>query len=83
MQKIQIITDSGCDLDKETIEELGIRVLPFSVSIADLNFKEVFEKSTDDFYELMEKYDEKQQLEDDELDMVAAAGRKWPIKTQL
>ena len=32
---------------------------------------------------LMEKYDEKQQLEDDELDMVAAAGRKWPIKTQL
>lgn len=58
MQKIQIITDSGCDLDKETIEELGIRVLPFSVSIADLNFKEVFEKSTDDFYELMEKYDD-------------------------
>ncbi len=29
---------------------------------------------------LLAKYDEKQQLADDELDMVAAAGYKWPIK---
>lgn len=58
MQKILIITDSGCDLDRKTIDELGIKVLPFNVSIADLSFKEVYDKTTDEVYDLMLQYDE-------------------------
>lgn len=56
MQKILIMTDSACDLSKEQIEELGIRVIPFSVTFGDISFKETFEKSTQDVYEMMETF---------------------------
>ncbi len=56
MQKILIMTDSACDLSKEQIEELGIRVIPFSITFGDKSFKETFEKSTQDVYEMMETF---------------------------
>ena len=46
MSKIAILTDSCCDLPKETIEELGIKVLPFEITFDGETFREIFDKST-------------------------------------
>lgn len=35
MRKIQIITDSAIDLDKDIVERIGIKIVPFSVTEAD------------------------------------------------
>ena len=58
MQKIMIVTDSCCDLSKEVIEELGIKVLPFTLTVGDITFREIFDKSTQEVYELMSHTDE-------------------------
>ncbi|WP_303790989.1 DegV family protein [Ruminococcus flavefaciens] len=58
MRKIAILTDSCCDLPKETIEELGIKVLPFTLTVGGESFRELYDKSTQEFYELLEKTDE-------------------------
>lgn len=58
MSKIIIMTDSCCDIPKETIEELGIRVIPFELSVGGQKFREIFDKSTQEVYELMSKTDE-------------------------
>ncbi len=55
MSKIAILTDSCCDLPKETIEELGITVLPFEITFDGETFREIFDKSTQEFYEMMER----------------------------
>ena len=58
MSKTIILTDSCCDLTKETIEELGIKVLPFELSINGKTLREIFDKSTQEVYELMAQTDE-------------------------
>lgn len=58
MSKIMILTDSCCDLSKETIEELGITVLPFEITFCGETFHEIFDKSTKEFYDMMLKSDE-------------------------
>ena len=58
MSKIMILTDSCCDLSKEIIEELGITVLPFELSVGGQTFKEIFDKSTQEVYDLMATTDE-------------------------
>lgn len=58
MSKIMILTDSCCDLSKETIEELGITVLPFELSVGGQTFREIFDKSTQEVYDLMASTDE-------------------------
>lgn len=58
MSKIMILTDTCCDLTKETIEELGITVLPFEINFCGETFRETFDKSTQEFYEMMAKSDE-------------------------
>ncbi len=58
MQKIMILTDTGCDLDKETLTELGIKALPFTLTIGDITFRETFDKTTQEIYELMGKIDQ-------------------------
>lgn len=58
MSKIMILTDSCCDLSKEAIEELGITVLPFTLTMGGESFREIFDKSTQEVYELMAKSDE-------------------------
>ena len=58
MSKIMIVTDSCCDLSKETIEELGITVLPFTLTMGGETFREIFDKSTQEFYDLMASSDE-------------------------
>lgn len=58
MSKIKIITDSCCDLTKEQIDELGISVLPLQITVNGETFREIFDKTTDEFYEILEKTDE-------------------------
>ena len=58
MSKIAILTDSCCDLPKETVEELGIKVLPFTLTVGGESFREMYDKSTQEFYELLEETDE-------------------------
>lgn len=55
MSKIIILTDSCCDLPKETIDELGIKVLPFNLTLGNESFREIYDKSTQEVYALMEK----------------------------
>lgn len=58
MSRIMIVTDSCCDLDKKTIEELGIKVLPFTLTLGGESFREIFDKSTHEVYEMMSHTDE-------------------------
>lgn len=58
MPKIALLTDSCCDLSKEIIEELGIKVLPFTLTVGGESFREIFDKSTKEFYELLAKTEE-------------------------
>lgn len=58
MSKIMILTDSCCDLPKETIVQLGITVLPFEINFCGETFRETFDKTTDEFYEMMMQSDE-------------------------
>lgn len=57
MSKTIILTDSGCDIPKEMIDELGIRVLPFEISFSGQTFHEIVDKSTLEFYDMMSKDD--------------------------
>lgn len=54
MQKIMIMSDSSCDLEPEVVNELGIKIVPFNISIGDISFKEYIDKSKSEVYELME-----------------------------
>lgn len=58
MSKIMILTDSCCDLPKEVIEELGIKVLPFEVTVGGETFHEIFDKSSQEVYEIMSNTEE-------------------------
>ncbi len=58
MSKIAILTDSCCDLPKEIIKELDIKVLPFTLTVGGESFRELYDKSTEEFYELLSKTDE-------------------------
>ena len=54
MSKIAILTDSCCDLPKETAEELGIKILPFTLTVDGKSFREMYDISTQDFYKLLD-----------------------------
>lgn len=58
MSRIMILTDSCCDLPLETINELGIKVLPFTLTVNGQSFREIFDKSTQEVYEIMSQTDE-------------------------
>ena len=58
MSKIALLTDSCCDLPKEIIDELGIKVIPFTLTLGGESFREIYDKSTKEVYELMENTDE-------------------------
>lgn len=58
MSKIMILTDSCCDLTKEQIAESGITVLPLMVTLGGETFRETFDKTPDEFYDMLEKHNE-------------------------
>lgn len=50
------MTDSACDLDRKTIEDLGIKLMPFMVTFGDKSFREIVDKSTLEVYEMMDNF---------------------------
>ena len=54
---IRIVTDSTCDLPKETIKELGIGVVPQYINIGDKSYLDEIDLSRRDFYEHLADYD--------------------------
>lgn len=55
MSKTVILTDSGCDIPREIVDELGIVIMPFEISFSGQNFREMYDKSTQEFYDMMSK----------------------------
>lgn len=55
MSRTVILTDSGCDIPREVIDELGIVIMPFEISFGGQNFREIYGKSTQEFYDMMSK----------------------------
>lgn len=51
MQTVKIITDSGCDLSPQMVEEAGLKILPFSIIFGDEVYKEYYELTPRKFYE--------------------------------
>ncbi len=47
---IQIVTDSTCDLPKETVEKLGITILPLNIHIGEKAYKDGVDISREEFY---------------------------------
>ncbi len=46
---IQIVTDSTCDLPVETLQELGITVLPLNIHIGDRGYLDGVDLSREEF----------------------------------
>ncbi len=57
MQKIKIITDTASDLDIQLAEEQDILVLPFKVVFDDKEYKESYDFSKKEFYNILEEYE--------------------------
>ncbi len=58
MSKIMILTDSSCDLPLETIDELGITVLPFEINFCGKTFRETFDVTKQEFYDMLASTDD-------------------------
>lgn len=54
---IRIITDSSSDISLERAEELGIDILPLTVSFGDEHFKSNIDLTNEEFYEKLAKAD--------------------------
>jgi len=55
--KIAISVESVHDLTKETLEKYDIKVIPYSINLADLSFKDG-EYSTEEMFALVDKYNQ-------------------------
>ncbi|MGI6028439.1 MAG: DegV family protein [Candidatus Heteroscillospira sp.] len=51
MTKIAFFTDSNCDIPLETARELGIEILPFTITIDGVQYKESYSFTPAEFYE--------------------------------
>lgn len=47
---IQIVTDSTCDLPQETVQKLGITILPLNIHIGEKAYKDGVDISREEFY---------------------------------
>ncbi|MDA1475378.1 DegV family protein [Bacillus changyiensis] len=54
MTNIKIVTDSTADLNKETLEKYNIHVLPLSIAIDGVPYRDQFDIQPDEFIEKME-----------------------------
>lgn len=54
---VRIVTDSSCDLDAATVEELGIEVVPLSIRFGDEEFTDGVDLSAEQFYAKMAESD--------------------------
>jgi DegV family protein with EDD domain len=64
LQKIALITDSGCDLENETLKKYGIFFLPLRIIYKDKDYLDRIEISPDDLYSSLENEIPKTSLPD-------------------
>lgn len=57
MAKIQLMTDSGCDISYENEHAYGIQVLPFRLTMGSKEYVSRKDFNNEQFYELMDAYD--------------------------
>lgn len=50
------MTDSACDLDKKTLDSLGIKLMPFTITFGDKSFRETVDKTTLEVYDMMDNF---------------------------
>ena len=55
MSKIRIYADNACDLDKELIDSLGVRLFYLTVTINDVIYHDRLDLSPGDFYKMIAK----------------------------
>ena len=55
---VEIITDTSCDLSLEQAKELGVTLVPMTITFGDRDFKDRYEMEADDFYRLLVSYDD-------------------------
>ena len=53
MIKFRIITDSSCGISQEEANNLGVVVLPLTLTLNGKDYKDGIDISTDDFYNLL------------------------------
>ena len=53
MAKIKLITDSAADIPRPIREELGIQVLPFPIAMGDREYKDGFDFTPQEFYQML------------------------------
>lgn len=58
MSKIRIVTDSTADLSQELVERYQIEVLPLTVTLNGVSYRDKVDISEDEFYQLMCKTEE-------------------------
>lgn len=58
MNRIEIITDAASDITAADEQKYGISILPFQVSIGSKSYTTRIDFDNEQFYKLMEKYDE-------------------------
>lgn len=58
MDKVKIFTDSGCDLDIDYLNQLGVNLIPLTVNIGDNTYEDRFTITTKEFYEKLETIDD-------------------------
>src|SRR5690625_7503891 len=54
---IAIVTDTACNFTPESAEKNGIHLLPIEITFGDKTYKDAFDITTQEFYELMESSD--------------------------
>jgi len=52
---MKIVTDSTSDLPKEVAEEYGIEIVPLTVRLGDRIFRDYFDLSPVEFYDMLGK----------------------------
>ncbi|MDD3840123.1 MAG: DegV family protein [Clostridia bacterium] len=57
MKKIKIITDSGCDLDKDVLDELDVYMIPLKVNFGEETYKDRVTLSTREFYDKLDSFE--------------------------
>jgi len=56
METVKIVTDSGANIPPETAKELGIEVIPFSLTLNSRSFREGIDVTAENFYKRRELY---------------------------
>ncbi|KRQ87496.1 DegV domain-containing protein [Caloramator mitchellensis] len=56
MKKIKIIADSGCDFERDYAEELGIHIIPLTVSFGEEEYFDRVNITTEEFYSKLKAY---------------------------